>query len=79
MKIDGGFGTSTTLDRAGELVGALSARRLLRQALPAARKVAQSQLVKCSWYGKDPYWGRIASELGSAATSKRGGRRSASR
>jgi glutamate N-acetyltransferase/amino-acid N-acetyltransferase len=31
-----------------------------------ARKVAESQLVKCSWYGKDPYWGRIASELGSA-------------
>ena len=30
------------------------------------RKVAESQLVKCSWYGQDPYWGRIASELGSA-------------
>ena len=35
----------------------------------AARKVAESQLVKCSWYGKDPYWGRIASELGSAGVS----------
>jgi glutamate N-acetyltransferase/amino-acid N-acetyltransferase len=22
--------------------------------------------VKCSWYGNDPYWGRVASELGSA-------------
>lgn len=31
-----------------------------------ARKVAESQLVKCSWYGQDPYWGRIASELGTA-------------
>jgi glutamate N-acetyltransferase/amino-acid N-acetyltransferase len=31
-----------------------------------ARKIAESQLVKCSWYGKDPYWGRIASELGTA-------------
>jgi len=31
-----------------------------------ARKVAESQLVKCSWYGTDPYWGRVASELGSA-------------
>ncbi len=31
-----------------------------------ARKVAESQLVKCSWYGEDPYWGRVASELGSA-------------
>lgn len=32
----------------------------------AARKVAESQLVKCSWYGGDPYWGRIASDLGTA-------------
>jgi glutamate N-acetyltransferase / amino-acid N-acetyltransferase len=32
----------------------------------AARQVADSLLVKCSWYGEDPYWGRIASDLGSA-------------
>lgn len=31
-----------------------------------ARAVAMSQLTKCSWYGCDPYWGRIASDLGSA-------------
>jgi glutamate N-acetyltransferase / amino-acid N-acetyltransferase len=36
------------------------------EAAAGARKVAESQLVKCSWYGKDAYWGRIASELGSA-------------
>ena len=36
------------------------------EARQAARKVAESQLVKCSWYGEDPYWGRIASELGTA-------------
>ncbi|HJR26237.1 MAG TPA: bifunctional glutamate N-acetyltransferase/amino-acid acetyltransferase ArgJ [Acidimicrobiales bacterium] len=36
------------------------------EARQGARKVAESQLVKCSWYGKDPYWGRVASELGSA-------------
>ncbi len=36
------------------------------EAALGARKVAESQLVKCSWYGKDPYWGRIVSELGSA-------------
>lgn len=36
------------------------------QAAAAARKVAQSQLVKCSLYGRDPYWGRVVSELGSA-------------
>jgi glutamate N-acetyltransferase / amino-acid N-acetyltransferase len=36
------------------------------EARAGARKVAGSQLVKCSWYGKDPYWGRVASELGSA-------------
>jgi glutamate N-acetyltransferase/amino-acid N-acetyltransferase len=36
------------------------------EARRGARKVAESQLVKCSWYGCDPYWGRVASELGSA-------------
>ena len=36
------------------------------EARRGARKVAESQLVKCSWYGEDPYWGRVASELGSA-------------
>ena len=35
-------------------------------AAAGARKVAESQLVKCSWFGQDPYWGRIVSELGSA-------------
>ncbi|MDQ6796713.1 MAG: bifunctional glutamate N-acetyltransferase/amino-acid acetyltransferase ArgJ [Actinomycetota bacterium] len=35
----------------------------------AARKVAESQLVKCSLYGADPYWGRIISELGSAGVT----------
>jgi glutamate N-acetyltransferase/amino-acid N-acetyltransferase len=39
------------------------------EAAVAARKVAQSQLVKCSLYGEDPYWGRIASELGSAGVT----------
>src|SRR5207244_10478347 len=36
------------------------------EAIVAARKVAESQLVKCSLYGEDPYWGRVVSELGSA-------------
>jgi glutamate N-acetyltransferase/amino-acid N-acetyltransferase len=36
------------------------------EAARGARKVAESELVKCSWYGQDPYWGRVASELGSA-------------
>ena len=34
-------------------------------ALVGARYVSRSNLVKCSWYGCDPYWGRIASDLGS--------------
>ncbi len=36
------------------------------QAHQAARAVADSPLVKCSLNGGDPYWGRIASDLGSA-------------
>ncbi len=47
------------------VVGAASADDAAR----AARKVAESQLVKCSLYGADPYWGRIISELGSAGVT----------
>ncbi len=35
----------------------------------AARKVADSLLVKCSLNGEDPYWGRVVSELGSAGVA----------
>jgi glutamate N-acetyltransferase/amino-acid N-acetyltransferase len=34
----------------------------------AVRRVAESQLVKASWYGEDANWGRVVSELGSAGT-----------
>jgi glutamate N-acetyltransferase/amino-acid N-acetyltransferase len=36
----------------------------LEDAMLAARRIAQSQLVKCSFYGEDPYWGRVVSEAG---------------
>ena len=39
------------------------------EARAAARKVAESQLVKCSWFGEDPYWGRVASDLGTAGVA----------
>ena len=35
----------------------------------AARKVADSLLVRCSLNGGDPYWGRVVSELGSAGVA----------
>ncbi len=39
------------------------------EARTAARAVAACQLTKCSWYGEDPYWGRVASDLGSAGVA----------
>ena len=36
------------------------------EARTAARAVARSQLVQCSLYGNDPYWGRVLSELGAS-------------
>ena len=39
------------------------------EAALAARRIAESQLVKCSWYGKDPYWGRVVSEAGSSGAA----------
>jgi glutamate N-acetyltransferase / amino-acid N-acetyltransferase len=35
----------------------------------AARRIAESQLCKCSWYGEDPYWGRVLSEVGSSGAA----------
>jgi glutamate N-acetyltransferase/amino-acid N-acetyltransferase len=39
------------------------------EAHQAARKVADSLLVKCSVNGEDPYWGRVVSELGTAGVA----------
>ena len=40
--------------------------RTAEDAHRAARCVAGSQLVQCSFNGEDPYWGRILSELGAS-------------
>ncbi|MDA8400426.1 MAG: bifunctional glutamate N-acetyltransferase/amino-acid acetyltransferase ArgJ [Actinomycetota bacterium] len=48
-----------------KVIGALSSS----EALVAARRVADSLLVKCSLNGEDPYWGRVVSELGSAGVA----------
>jgi glutamate N-acetyltransferase/amino-acid N-acetyltransferase len=32
----------------------------------AAKAIAENNLVKCSWYGADPYWGRLLAAAGSA-------------
>ena len=39
------------------------------EAEAAARKLATSALVKCSFYGSDPYWGRVLSDLGTAGVA----------
>ena len=36
------------------------------EARAAARNIAENNLVKCSWYGSDPYWGRLLAAAGSA-------------
>ena len=40
--------------------------RSVEEARRAARAVAGSQLVQCSLYGQDPYWGRVLAELGAS-------------
>src|SRR6266511_4829452 len=42
--------------------------RSAEEARRAARAVAGSQLVQCSLYGNDPYWGRVLSELGASGS-----------
>jgi glutamate N-acetyltransferase/amino-acid N-acetyltransferase len=36
------------------------------EARTAAKTIAENNLVKCSWYGEDPYWGRLLAAAGSA-------------
>ena len=36
------------------------------EARVAAKAIAENNLVKCSWYGSDPYWGRLLGAAGSA-------------
>ena len=35
----------------------------------AAKAIAENNLVKCSWYGSDPYWGRLLAAAGSAGVA----------
>jgi glutamate N-acetyltransferase/amino-acid N-acetyltransferase len=35
------------------------------EARKAARSIGSNQLIKCSWYGADAYWGRLLAEAGS--------------
>ena len=36
------------------------------EARTAAKNIAENNLVKCSWHGGDPYWGRLLAAAGSA-------------
>ncbi len=36
------------------------------EAKAAAKAIVENNLVKCSWYGGDPYWGRLMAAAGSA-------------
>ena len=35
----------------------------------AAKTIVENNLVKCSWYGGDPYWGRLMAAAGSAGVA----------
>ncbi len=35
------------------------------EARTVARSIGNNQLIKCSWYGADAYWGRLLAEAGS--------------
>jgi glutamate N-acetyltransferase/amino-acid N-acetyltransferase len=64
---------SLAAQMAGDAEGATKVVRVVvtgaasdADAMLGARAIARGALCKCSWYGEDPYWGRIASELGAS-------------
>ncbi|MBI3256895.1 MAG: bifunctional glutamate N-acetyltransferase/amino-acid acetyltransferase ArgJ [Actinobacteria bacterium] len=67
---------SLAAQMAGDAEGATKVVRVVvrgaasvEDAKRGARRIAESALCKCSWYGQDPYWGRILSELGSSGAA----------
>ncbi|TMJ19801.1 MAG: bifunctional glutamate N-acetyltransferase/amino-acid acetyltransferase ArgJ [Alphaproteobacteria bacterium] len=44
------------------------------EARAAAKNIAENNLVKCSWHGGDPYWGRLLAAAGSAGVEFEPGR-----
>ena len=48
-----------------EVIGAASDT----EARAAAKNIAENNLVKCSWHGGDPYWGRLLAAAGSAGVA----------
>jgi len=45
---------------------AVTGARSNEEARIAAKNIVENNLVKCSWYGGDPYWGRLMAAAGSA-------------
>ena len=39
------------------------------EARQCAKAIAENNLVKCSWHGSDPYWGRVLAAAGSAGVA----------
>jgi glutamate N-acetyltransferase/amino-acid N-acetyltransferase len=39
------------------------------EARAAAKAIAENNLVKCSWHGSDPYWGRLLAAAGAAGVA----------
>ena len=39
------------------------------EARAAAKNIAENNLIKCSWHGGDPYWGRLLGAAGSAGVT----------
>lgn len=47
------------------VIGAMSDR----EARHVARSIGNNQLIKCSWYGADAYWGRLLGEAGACGAA----------
>jgi glutamate N-acetyltransferase/amino-acid N-acetyltransferase len=46
------------------------------EARRVARSIGNNQLIKCSWYGADAYWGRLLAEAGSCGVEFESGKSS---
>ena len=63
-----GTQASSTASRASRCWRGRSGRHE-QAARACAKAIAENNLVKCSWFGSDPYWGRILAAAGSAGVA----------
>ena len=65
LNVSGGMASGVIVNSGNANAGTGAKGRGDAEARKVARSIGNNQLIKCSWYGADAYWGRLLAEAGS--------------